>query len=145
MTYRITADLLPADDITALFASRAERGLRTIAPRIEQTMTQTRAHGDITGATRDGYRAYVAGSGLQAQASAEATLSGAIAAVERLNPGRSARAAWRVPSAFLALVLTSPTDYQYKLETENGGQKAVLGPTLAAFALAIARAAGEGS
>jgi hypothetical protein len=47
--------------------------------------------------------------------------------------------------AFLALVLTSPTDYQYKLETENGGQKAVLGPTLAAFALAIARAAGEGT
>lgn len=142
---RTTLQLKPPEDLVAFFATRAERGLQGIAGRVEASMTSTTAHGDITGATRDAYRAYVTGSGLQAEAAAEQALNGAVRAVERLNPGRSARAAWSAPAAFVALVLTCPTDYQVELETNNAGQKAVLGPTLAAYVLAIAAAAGRGA
>jgi hypothetical protein len=45
----------------------------------------------------------------------------------------------------LAVVVTSFTDYQELLETENAGQRAVLGPTVATSGARFTRAAASGS
>lgn len=121
------------DDLVAHVYDQAKRGLQSLAPTIEDTMANTRAHGDQTGATRDGYRCYVIGSGLAEQATAMAALNSAVNAVERLNPGHSAVTDHPLPDVAIGVALTSPTDYQEKLETENAGLRAVLIPTIHQF------------
>jgi hypothetical protein len=44
----------------------------------------------------------------------------------------------------IGVILTSPTTYQQNLETDNAGQRAVLGPTLQAVADDLTRRAIEG-
>jgi hypothetical protein len=136
-----TTSTYDPDALYEHFAQRAAQGLQRIAPQIEDALANTRAHGDVTGATRDGYRCYVVGGSLVNQASALAALNSAVAAVDRLNPGHSATASWPIPARSIGLALTSPTDYQVKLETENAGQKATLGPTLRQYLAQILRAA----
>lgn len=140
---RVTSTFAKPDDIIEHYLGQAAKGLRSVAPAIEATMAATTAHGDVTGATRDGYRAYLVGGNVGEQGSAVAALASAVRAVERLNPGRSATADWSM-AAQIGIALTSPTDYQIKLETENAGAKAVLGPTIAQFALRCTEAAAKG-
>lgn len=115
------------------------RGLHRMAPQIETSLVETTAHGDITGATRASYSARVVGFG----ETGAARFGQAVAAVETLNPGHVATEP--ISMAGPGIVLDTPTDYQHKLETENAGAKATLGPTLGAFANLITAAVAAGS
>ena len=115
-------------------------GLKGAAAGVTFEMRQTVAHGDQTGATRANYTAYAVGRG----ADGSQELGRAVAAVEALNPGHSETGSVTI-NGELGVVVTSATDYQDKLETENAGQKAVLGPTIAASGERFTRAAASGS
>lgn len=117
------------DAYEAWATQRAARGLAGGAAEAEAAMQATQAHGDVTGATRVGYRAYVVGPGQDGAAE----LAGAVADVEAKNPGHSATSTGRLGEGNLGVIITCPTDYQYELEVENAGQRAVLGPTLDAY------------
>jgi hypothetical protein len=123
---------------------RARRGLQAAAHDVTTALKSTTAHGDVTGATRAGYVAYVVGPDLLSQAAALQALNTSVAAVEARNPGESATAPGSLGSDSLGMVLTSPTTYQQNLETDNAGQRAVLGPTLQAVAADLTRRAAEG-
>lgn len=114
-------------------------GLDTDAERITDAMQATSAHGDQTGATRANYNARRVGRG-QTGAAAHAA---SVAAVEGLNPGHAASAPVSVEG--IGVIIDSATDYQEKLETENAGDRAVLGPTITAESLALTAAAAAGS
>lgn len=118
----------------------AAQGLAGAAAGITLDMRHTTAHGDVTGATRANYTAYQVGRGRDGSAE----LQYAISAVEALNPGHTAIEPVQI-DAEIGVILTSATDYQDKLETENAGQKAVLGPTLASSLDRLTRAAADGS
>lgn len=118
----------------------ARDALRDEAAAIAREMRASPAHGDQTGATHANYAAYVVGRG---ETGADA-LAEAVAAVEALNPGRSATAAVTIGGA-LGVVITSATDYQQHLEIGRGGEKAVLTPTTAASGARLTRAAAAGS
>lgn len=117
----------------------AARGLDDAAADITEEMQQTRAHGDVTGATRASYSARRVGRG----SSGAAQHAASVAAAASLNPGHVASAS--VSVAGLGVLIDSATDYQEDLETENAGEKAVLGPTLAAEHPNLTRAAAAGS
>ena len=123
---------------------RARRGLQAAAHDVTTALKSTTAHGDVTGATRAGYVAYVVGPDLLSQAAALQALNTSVAAVEARNPGHSLIAPGTLGGDSLGVVLTSPTDYQVYLETLNAGQRAVLGPTLQAVAAELTRRAAEG-
>jgi hypothetical protein len=108
---------------------RAARGLTAVAGEAEQAMQATLAHGDVTGATRAGYRAYVVSPGQ----SGAAEIAAAVSDVEAKNPGHAATSSGRLGEASLGVVFTCPTDYQQNLEEEEAGKKAVLGPTWDAY------------
>lgn len=120
---------------------QALAGLDAATTGVEEVMRGTTAHGDITGATRAGYRAYAVGAGR----TGATELSGAAAIVDALNPGHSAAASGTLGAQSIGVILTCPTDYQYKLETERAGAKAVLGPTLAAYRDELTQRAARGS
>jgi hypothetical protein len=146
MSLDLTDILQHLDDMEdAWVRPRCRNGLRRVAADAEASMHATSAHGDITGATRAGYAAYVVSDSLVDQATALQALNTAVAAVESLNPGHSATAAGTLGCDGMGVILTCPTDYQYKLETERGGQKAVLTPTLQAYADDFTRAAASGT
>jgi hypothetical protein len=106
-------------------------------------MEQDPAHGNITGATHANYAAYpvFAEFGITGQS----TLNAQVAVVEALNPGTSDTEPLSLPDKAIGVILSSATDYQYKLETENAGQKAVLSPTIAGAGGDFTRAAAQGS
>lgn len=118
----------------------ATRGLRAGAQAARNDMATTAAHGDSTGATRAGYRAYVVTPADDGQAA----IGGAIAAVEDKNPGHGAALGGRLGAGSIGVVITCPTDYQELLETENAGLRAVLGPTLDAYRDALTARAARG-
>jgi hypothetical protein len=120
-------------------APRIVAGLGGVAQDAEASMEATTAHGDVTGATRAGYRAYV----VTPDDSGLAVIGGALAAVESRNPGHGALGGGTLAGQY-GVVYTCPTDYQEKLETENAGQRAVLGPTLLQYADEATRRAAEG-
>lgn len=117
------------DAYEAFVTEQAMRGLDAVTTEAEETMRGTTAHGDITGATRAGYRAYVVGQGRNGSSE----LLGAAAIVDALNPGHSAVGGVQLGRESLGVIFTCPTDYQWKLETERAGAKAVLGPTLDSY------------
>lgn len=104
----------------------ALEGLQQKAAEITEVMQQTHAHGDITGATRASYFAAAVGLGQDSAAAASASR----AAVELLNPGHSGAGSAQIEG--VGMVISSGTDYQPDLETEDAGAKAVLAPTLQA-------------
>lgn len=118
----------------------AVAGLAAAAAGITLDMRQTTAHGDVTSATRANYTAYAVGRGRDGSTE----LQRAISAVETLNPGHVETASVALGSD-IGVILTSATDYQSKLETENAGQKAVLGPTLSVSTDRLTRAAAAGA
>jgi len=138
------------NDFTDLFAhldvmkenayAGIDHALDDVAPLVKADMQSTTAHGDVTGATRAGYTAYRIGHGRDGSSESAESLD----AVGFLNPGHSAPGNVTLHGQ-VGLVLMSGTDYQVKLETENGGQKAVLGPTLQAWYLLITQLAAQGA
>ena len=109
------------------------------AGRITDTMRETKAHGDQTGATRHSYVAFAVGAGRDGSAE----MASSVAAVQEFNPAHVGTGAVEV--AGVGVVITSATDYQDKLETENGAEKAVLAPTLQQESPALTAAAARGS
>jgi hypothetical protein len=128
MTTDLTDVLARLDAYEAHVLAQVRRGASAGASEAEQAMQSTLAHGDVTGATRAGYRAIVVGPGQ----SGASELAGAVAAVEALNPGHSATSSGRL-AGDVGVIFTCPTDYQADLEQQQAGKKAVLGPTLDAY------------
>ena len=114
-------------------------GLKGAAAGVTLDMRQSPAHGDVTGASHANYAAYAVGLG----ETGTTEFNRAVRAVETLNPGHSARSSVAVKG--IGVVITSATDYQDKLETENAGQKAVLTPTVQASGTRFTQAAASGS
>jgi len=114
-------------------------GLQASAAGVTLDMRNTTAHGDVTGATRANYTAYAVGMGETGGDIAAHSIS----AVEALNPGHVATSTVAVDG--LGVIVTSFTDYQKELETENAGEKAVLGPTIAASGQRFTQGAARGS
>jgi hypothetical protein len=144
LTTDVSGALHGLDAFVARQEAKISRGLRAAASDAQSAMQQTSAHGDVTGATRAGYRAYVVGGSLVDQAVALQAISSAIAVVEAKNPGHSATSEGTIGPDSWGVVLTCPTDYQRELETENAGEKAVLAPTFAAFQDEFTARAAEG-
>jgi hypothetical protein len=128
------------DAYEAFVVAQVTRGASAGASEAEAAMHSTLAHGDVTGATRAGYRAYVVGPG-QSGASA---IAAAVEAVESKNPGRSATSSGQL-NGDVGVIFTCPTDYQRNLEEEGAGKRAVLGPTLDAFRDALTARAAKGA
>lgn len=118
----------------------AARGLAGAAAGVTLDMRDSLAHGDQTGATHAAYTAYAVGWGGRDGAQ---ELGRSVQAVQQLNPGHVATASVRVDG--IGVIITAPTDYQSKLETESAGLKAVLGPTIAASGQRFTQAAASGS
>lgn len=125
MSVDISELLEGLDAYEAWAMQRAARGLAAVAEEAEQAMHATLAHGDVTGATRAGYRAYV----VSPEQSGAGEIAAAVADVEAKNPGHSATSPGRLSEGSLGVIFTCPTDYQQDLEEEEAGKKAVLGPT----------------
>ena len=106
------------------------------AARVTQEMRLSRAHGDQTGASHSNYTAYVVGRGRTGAAELAAARGAALA----LNPAHVAPVEQVEIGGELGVILTDNMDYAEARETENAGQKAVLGPTLEAEALTFTQA-----
>jgi hypothetical protein len=141
MTTDLTEIYACLDAYEAFVIAQALRGLDAVTTEAEESMRSTLAHGDQTGATRAGYRAYAVGPGR----TGSAELLGAVAAVDALNPGHAAVSHGSMGAHSLGVIFTCPTDYQQKLETERAGLKAVLGPTLDAFRDELTARAAKGA
>ncbi len=129
-----TGLLTGLDRLLQAIDQATDDGLADGADLMQADLQATRAHGDQSGATRASYRAYPIGPGHDG--SAEST-SGYAAAADDLSgfTGHGGQALRQDSGVVLGadqkgIILTSFTDYQDKLETENAGDKATLGPTL---------------
>jgi hypothetical protein len=120
----------------------ALKGLGPMCVIYSNAMEQDPAHGNITGATHANYAAYPVFAELGV--TGQSTLNAQVNVVEALNPGTSETEPLALPDKAIGVILSSATDYQYKLETENAGQKAVLGPTIAGAGNDFTRAASQG-
>jgi hypothetical protein len=128
------------DKLRTVMLDGARDGLAVGCGPIEDAMRRDSAHGDVTGATHAAYVAFAVGQG----ESGQAAMHESIAEVERLNPGHVATSSVAI-EATLGAILTVATDYQDELETNNAGEKAVLGPTLARVHRDLTAAAAAGS
>ncbi len=130
--------------------AQAEKGLAKQAATAQREMEDTSAHGDITGATRASYRAFVIGGSHDGGAEAAAGYAAAQAAIAAHANPHGGQALSQDSGIVLSqdergVLITSYTNYQDRLEIDNAGQKAVLGPTLQANAQAFTAAvAAEG-
>ncbi len=122
------------DRLLARIIPAAEDGLAEAAALMQDDMQATSAHGDMSGATRASYRAFVIGGSHTGQAEAA---SGYAAAQQALTGFRGhAGNAQSLDSGITlgdderGILLTSYTSYQHVLETARAGEKAVLGPAL---------------
>jgi hypothetical protein len=109
-------------------------GLQDGADAGQAEMQSTRAHGDQSSATRASYTAYVIGGGRTGAAEAAAGYAAAQAALSGFT-GHEGKALSQDSGVVLGpnergILYTSFTDYQEALETENAGEKAVIGPTV---------------
>ena len=116
-------------------AAAGPLGLEKQASIAEAEMQGTVAHGDITSATRDSYRAFVIGgphTGSSESGSGYAAAQAAIGSAITTHGGQalSQDSGVTLSPDERGVLHTSYTDYQDKLETENAGAKAVLTPTL---------------
>lgn len=109
-------------------------GLQDGADAGQAEMQATRAHGDQSSATRASYTAYVIGGGKNGSAEAAEGYAAAQAALAGFT-GHEGKALSQASGVVLrtgelGILYTSFTDYQDKLEQENAGEKAVIGPTV---------------
>lgn len=124
----------------------ALRGLRGAAAAMQRDAQETSAYKGMSGATRASTVAVVisaeddgAGELQAAYQRAAEHLGGFVghAGQPHLEPAGS------VSGDEIAVILTVPTDYIDKLETERAGEKAFLGPTFDAHRQRLAAAAAE--
>ena len=137
------------DKMIARIFTGVENGLDDASTIAQDVMQHTDAHGDMSGATRASYRAFTIGgnrtgsaesaSGYQAASSALSGFTGHSGKPQSTDSGVVLGADER------GILLTSYTDYQDKLEQNNAGQKATIGPTLQATAQQMTRMAADGS
>lgn len=127
--------------------AQAEKGLATVAAETQDAMQATTAHGDITGATRASYRAFVIGGTHTGAAEAASGFAAAQAAIAAHANPLGGQALSQDSGVVLTpdergVILTSFTNYQDDLEKSD---KAVLTPTLQEYMLAFTQAvASEG-
>lgn len=122
------------------YRTQATRGLESGSRDVQADMQATRQHGDITGATRASYRAYVVGPDIdESQA-----VSSALSAVGNLNPGAEAVQDYTLPANTLGVIITGFTSYLPDLQTDNAGRKGILAPTLFQWAPVLLQSAAEG-
>lgn len=114
-------------------------GLQRLCNTLSDAMQNDPAHGDVTGASHANYAAIPVGEG----ADTAATVQSMVAVVEELNPGHSETGTVNIPD--IGAIITSATDYQWELETQYAGRKAVIGPTLQGSATDFTRYAAEGA
>lgn len=135
----IDETLAGIDAFIALVYQGAENGLADASAYAQSLLESTIRHGDITGATRASYRVFLIGgshNGASESTSGYADAAAAISAYTgRGFQGHGGNALSQDSGIELTpqqrgLLYTSYTDYQNKLETENGAQKATLLPTL---------------
>lgn len=117
----------------------AKQGLKGAAGSLKTEMRTSPVHGDVTGASHANYTAYVVGGG----ETGSSEIAESISAVESLNPGHSDTSTVSIQGE-LGVVITSFTDYQIYLETENAGARAVIGPATAASGSRFTQAAASG-
>lgn len=115
------------------------QGLQKLCNTLSDAMQNDPAHGDVTGASHTNYAAIPVGEG---QTTA-ATVASMVSVVEALNPGHSETSQVVIPD--IGAIITSATDYQWELETQYAGRKAVIGPTLQGSATDFTRYAAEGA
>jgi hypothetical protein len=117
----------------------AENGLVNASAYAQSLLEGTIRHGDITGATRASYRVFLIGGSHNGSAESSSGYADAQAAIAAYGArgfqGHGGQALSQDSGITLTpqqrgLLYTSYTDYQEKLETENGAQKATLLPTL---------------
>lgn len=135
----LTNVLQGIETLIELVYEGAENGLVNASAYAQSLLESTIRHGDITGATRASYRVFLIGgshTGSSESTSGYADAQAAIASfTSRGMQGHGGQALSQDAGISLTpqqrgLLYTSYTDYQMKLETENGAQKATLGPTL---------------
>lgn len=114
-------------------------GLQGLCNTLSDAMQNDPAHGDVTGASHANYAAIPVGEGK----TTTATVQSLVSVVEELNPGHSETSTVDIPD--IGAILTSATDYQWELETQYAGRKAVIGPTLQGSAIDFTRYAAEGA
>lgn len=138
-TTDISEVLAGIDTFLELVYKGAENGLANAAAYNQSLLESTIRHGDITGATRASYRVFLIGGSHTGSAESSSGYADAQAAITaylaRGFLGHGGNALSQDSGLSLTpqqrgLLYTSYTDYQDKLETENGAQKATLLPTL---------------
>ena len=138
-TTDLTDVLRGIDTLIELVYEGAENGLADASAYSQALLTDTIRHGDITGATRASYRVFLIGGSHNGSAESASGFADATAAISAYQArgfsGHGGQALSQDSGLTLTpqqrgLLYTSYTDYQDKLETENGAQKATLGPTL---------------
>jgi len=145
-----TALLAGLDKLLLHIPAQAEKGLARQAGVAESEMKATTAHGDITGATRDSYRAFLIGgthTGASESASGYAAAQAAIASSTVSHGGAaiSQDSGVALSPDERGVLITAYTTQQYFLETTRAGERAVLLPTLQQNAQAFTQAvASEG-
>lgn len=121
------------DQLMPFITDSAEIALQIEAFDAEEMMQGTTAHGDVTGATRESYRAFLIGGEHTGQAEAASGYAAAQAALASSSRGRGAALSQDSGIALgqdeRGILYTSYTDYQTQLEVQG---KAVLGPALQA-------------
>ncbi len=119
----------------------AAAGLDQGAAAMQDDAQATDAYAGVTGATRAGTVAYVAGAGVDSSS----VLAAAAAAVQDHNPEHVLlQQVDSVGDDELAVVLTVPSDYIDIIEGNVGGAEAFLGPTLEAHAERLTAAVAQG-
>lgn len=127
------------DSLVSRVYRGVENGLGNASAYPQSLLEATIRHGDITGATRASYRVFVIGGTFNGSAEANSGYADAQAAIAayaaRGFQGHGGQALSQDAGITLTpqqrgLLYTAYTDYQDKLETENGAQKATLLPTL---------------
>ncbi|HMQ30014.1 MAG TPA: hypothetical protein PKD53_04765 [Chloroflexaceae bacterium] len=114
--------------------------LAGLAEDLTGELQATDVHGDVTGATRASYRAYVVH---EADDGSNAAGEGA-AAAEALNPGHGVVARTGSIGDDVILVASVFTDYAEHLATDEAGARDAVGPLITRVGEAAAREAAAG-
>lgn len=122
------------DALIPLIKHKAVEGATRGAAVLQDDAQATSAYYGMSGATRASTVAYVATSEDDGSSKAQAALSRATGLLSGFTGHNGAQlledSGASVTIDQIKIVLTVPTDYIVKLETETGGQKAFLGDTL---------------
>lgn len=115
-------------------------GLTALADDLTQELAATRAHGDVSGATRASYRVYVVHENDDGSAAAAAAAGEA----DALNPGHGEVGRHGSINDDVLLVASVFTDYAKYLATNNGGAYDAVSPFIARYGPQIAAEAAQG-